>query len=300
MSKMLRNIASLLLIGGVFAGSFSEISAAEKVTLPSGSVIIVDSIGRIYFTADGEWALVLNYQTNIPLSDTAKLRAEVVEIWDHFFGRIASSKEMNNAVISAFNEPESSFFGLVEKKTTQGFVFTRDEEGNWKINSPDQAVRSTFGDGLAYARAGKSAQDRGNHGEAIALYTKAIEAGDLPQQARASVRNNRCWAYNEMRVQPQLAIDDCSAAIELKPDMAIAHLNLGHAFLRSGDRSRALSEYDETLRLDPNYAEAYSNRGAIYNMMGEYDRAIEEFAEAIEIAPDYAMLYNNRCDGYLS
>ena len=299
MSKVLRFIASLLLIGGVFAGNFAEALAEEKVTLPSGSVIIVDSIGRTYFTADGEWALVLNYQTNIPLSDTASLRAEVIEIWDHFFGRIANSKKMNNAAVVAFNEPKSSFFGLVETKKTQGFVFTRDEGGNWKIASPDQPVKSTFGDGLAYARAGKSAQDRGNHGEAIALYTKAIEAGDIPQEARVSVLNNRCWAYNEVRAEPRLAIDDCSAAIELKPDLVIAHFNVAIAFRRNGDRGRALSEYDEILRLDPNYAEAYSNRGAIYNEMGEYDRAIAEFAKAIEIAPDSALLYNNRCDGYL-
>ena len=68
--------------------------ADEKVTLPSGNVIILDSLNKTYFGGSGKWALVLDYQTRIPLSDNASLRAEAIEIWSQFFGRIANSKEM--------------------------------------------------------------------------------------------------------------------------------------------------------------------------------------------------------------
>lgn len=257
-ANVLRLFTSILLVGGVFAGGFPVALADEKVTLPSGNVIILDSLSKTYFSGSGKWALVLKYQTSIPLSDKASLRAEAIEIWDHYFGRIANSKEMNDAAIVAFSEPESSLFGLIEKKAKHGFVFTRDGEGNWKITSDDQAVRSIFDNGLAYARAGKSAQDRGAHGEAIAFYTKATETGDLAPQERISVLNNRCDGYLR-EGDFTSARDDCDNAIQL----AVAH------------------ELGQTLAL------LYYTRGELSESEGDSRRAEQDFRQAYQIWPDH-------------
>ena len=119
-------------------------------------------------------------------------------------------------------------------------------------------MRSTFSDGMAYARAGKSAQDRGAHGEAIALYTKAIEAGDLAPQERISVLNNRCDGY-----------------------------------LREGDFTNARADCDNAIRLAVAHdlgqirALLYYTRGELSESEGDPRGAEQDFKQAYQIWPDH-------------
>jgi tetratricopeptide (TPR) repeat protein len=298
-TQIFRILAALFLSVSVLAAGFGQADAAQRVELPSGSVIIVESVGKGYFAGEGAWALVLNYQSEIPLSNTAGLRAEAKEIWRHFLGRMAEQAEVMDAVVVASEELASSILGIAKTKKTHAFVFTRDEGGGWKITKPDEYMSAKLKDGLDYLRAGRAAQRQGNHAEAVMLYTKALEAGDLPLRERVRALNGRCWAYNEVGERAQLAINDCVAALELNSDSAAAHLNLGNALIRSGNHYGAIREYTEVIRLQPDYAAAYSNRGAVYDDIGEHDQALEDFARGLQIDPGAAFLYNNRCDSHL-
>ena len=50
--------------------------------------------------------------------------------------------------------------------------------------------------------------------------------------------------------------------MELKPDYAEAHNNLGNAFKDRGKLDEAAACYRRALELKPDYAEAHSNLGA--------------------------------------
>ena len=90
------------------------------------------------------------------------------------------------------------------------------------------------------------------------------------------------------------AIDACSEAIRLKPDLARAYNNRGSAKRQLNQYEDAIADYDEAIRLDSNYARAYNNRGSAKRQLRQYEDAIADCDEAIRLNPNYAFAYNNR------
>jgi len=64
--------------------------------------------------------------------------------------------------------------------------------------------------------------------------------------------------------QYQLAINDYSEAISLKPYDAWVYVLRGGTYNSLAQRQLAIEDFDEAIRLKPDYAEAYSKRGASY------------------------------------
>jgi tetratricopeptide (TPR) repeat protein len=94
--------------------------------------------------------------------------------------------------------------------------------------------------------------------------------------------------------QYDLAMIEYKKAIEILPQYAKAHSNLGYAHFEKGQYDRAIAEFTKAIDIDPLYAKAYNNRGLVYFTRGEYDRAIHDYDKAIEIDPDLAKPYDNR------
>jgi tetratricopeptide (TPR) repeat protein len=82
------------------------------------------------------------------------------------------------------------------------------------------------------------------------------------------------------------AIREYERAIDIKPDYALAHNNLGDALLRVGRTSEALQHFREALRLDPGSAEAHFNLGSALNAQGRAQESIVEFRRALNAKPD--------------
>jgi tetratricopeptide (TPR) repeat protein len=76
--------------------------------------------------------------------------------------------------------------------------------------------------------------------------------------------------------------------IQLKPEVAIAHNNLGKALHEQGKLDDAIATYREAIRLKPDYAEAHGNLGTALSEQGKQDTAIAALREAIRLKPDYA------------
>ncbi len=89
------------------------------------------------------------------------------------------------------------------------------------------------------------------------------------------------------------AVAACREAIRMKPDDALAHLNLGYALGNSGDVRGAIAEYREAIRLKPDYAEAHSNLGNALRGSGDVRGAIAACREAIRLRPDLAEAHSN-------
>ena len=97
------------------------------------------------------------------------------------------------------------------------------------------------------------------------------------------------------------AIEEYSAAIELKPDYAAAYNNRGFAYYLKGDAERAIADYTRAIELRPNYPKAYNSRGVAY-MSGGYGAAksVRDFDRAIELKPDFRYAYINRANARLT
>jgi tetratricopeptide (TPR) repeat protein len=81
--------------------------------------------------------------------------------------------------------------------------------------------------------------------------------------------------------------------IELNPELAVAHYNLGILLKEMGRKEDAEAEYREALRIDPDYAEAHYNLAILLGEMGRKEDAEAEYREALRINPDYAEAHNN-------
>jgi tetratricopeptide (TPR) repeat protein len=65
-------------------------------------------------------------------------------------------------------------------------------------------------------------------------------------------------------------------AIQLKPDFAKAHFQLGAVYSERQDYSSAIEEYETALRLDPNLNAAHYRLGIAYKRIGQKERASQE------------------------
>ena len=76
-------------------------------------------------------------------------------------------------------------------------------------------------------------------------------------------------------------------ALELKPDYAEAHNNLGNALKDQGKLDEAVACYRRALELKPDYAEAHNNLGNVLKDQGKLDEAVACYRRALELKPDY-------------
>ena len=84
-----------------------------------------------------------------------------------------------------------------------------------------------------------------------------------------------------------------SKAIAIKPDLAEAHNNLGATLQELGRLEDAEASYSKAIAIKPDYAEAHSNLGNTLKELGRQVDAEESYSKAISIKPDLAEAHNN-------
>ena len=148
-------------------------------------------------------------------------------------------------------------------------------------------------DSLVYARAAVDAHKAGDLDQAIELYSKAIEVGGLADEKLAFAYNNR-GAAQKGKGFYDLAIEDYSSAIRLRPGYARSYYNRAISYASTGSYELAIKDYGTAIELKPENASAFNNRALAREKLGRYDLAIDDLSQAIKLSPDLAYAYFNR------
>lgn len=113
---------------------------------------------------------------------------------------------------------------------------------------------------------------------------------------------SRCWLLSSLKKYSE-AVNDCTQAIKLHPQLVLAYRTRGAVYYNQGDFEKALADLNRTIELDPMYSGVYYNRSFIYQKNKNYEAAIADLNKAIEISPtdaDYFVqrgsIYNERED----
>ena len=122
-------------------------------------------------------------------------------------------------------------------------------------------------------------------------------AGAYREALRADP-NNPQLHYNLSLALDKL--DDQSAerhelekAIQLNPDLAVAHNQLGILEMQRGRTGEAVAAFKKAIASDPQYADAQNNLGVLYNREGKDSDAATLYRQAIASDPKYTKAYVN-------
>jgi predicted TPR repeat methyltransferase len=130
------------------------------------------------------------------------------------------------------------------------------------------------------------------------------QAGDL-RQAEALYRlvladdPNHVEALSRLglvcQMQDRLAecIDLYQKCLQLKPDIAVVHNNLGTALASCGNHDQAITCYQEAVRLQPDYAEAWTYLGLLQTARGHLPEALEACNRAVKLQDSNPEAWNN-------
>jgi tetratricopeptide (TPR) repeat protein len=97
----------------------------------------------------------------------------------------------------------------------------------------------------------------------------------------------------------QLEAMECyRQVLELEPNHAAAHINLGTLYYNAQDYLKAESHYRKAIDADARYALAYFDLGNVLDETGRIQEAIKVYQIALQLAPTYADAHYNLALAY--
>ena len=82
---------------------------------------------------------------------------------------------------------------------------------------------------------------------------------------------------------PELAAQDAQKALEISPNLPMAHFMLGEVYLYKSDVAHALEEFEHERAINPAYPAVYDRLGDVYTRTGQYQQAQEALTRAISL-----------------
>ncbi len=131
--------------------------------------------------------------------------------------------------------------------------------------------------------------------EAERAYRKALEID--PDYAEA---HNNLGVLLQEQGRAEEAIKHLREAVRLRPRAASHHSNLGVALAEIGKFEQAADCYRQSIKCDRKYALGHNNLGNALRSLGRPAEAILSLQEALRLRPDYAEAWNNIAIAYLN
>lgn len=94
------------------------------------------------------------------------------------------------------------------------------------------------------------------------------------------------------------AIEAYGKVLDLDPEFAAAHINLGTIFYNLQDYIRAENHYRKAIECDTRYALAYFDLGNVLDETGRMGEAVAHYKTALQLAPTYADAHYNLALAY--
>jgi tetratricopeptide (TPR) repeat protein len=94
------------------------------------------------------------------------------------------------------------------------------------------------------------------------------------------------------------AIHAYQKVLEMEPEHAAAHINLGTLYYNRQDYGLAEKHYRRAIEIDPRYALAYFDLGNVLDETGRVGEAIQTYKTALQLAPTYADAHYNLALAY--
>jgi tetratricopeptide (TPR) repeat protein len=88
-------------------------------------------------------------------------------------------------------------------------------------------------------------------------------------------------------------------AVEMRPDKASAHNNLGLSYFEREDFEEAFSEFNKAIQFEK-HSFHFNNRGLANYHIGKLEDAKKDYDEAIAMNPEDPFFYFNRGNVYLN
>lgn len=118
--------------------------------------------------------------------------------------------------------------------------------------------------------------NQGDYVGAIALFTQLI----MRNPANAVNYNNRGLIYFQSG-QRDKALSDYNKALELNPELDSAYNNRANYYASNGQLAEALTDYEQALDLNPGNTRTWINQGVTFRELGLYDLALENLDMAL-------------------
>jgi tetratricopeptide (TPR) repeat protein len=128
--------------------------------------------------------------------------------------------------------------------------------------------------------------DAGQYDDAVGYYRAALAV--RPEVALA---HHNLGVALQARGQLDEAIDQHLQTLQLDPKDARTHINLGRALTAKGRPDEAIDHCEEALRLDPKLARAHVALGDALKAKGRLDEAIDHYQQAVRLDPKNASFH---------
>ncbi len=109
-------------------------------------------------------------------------------------------------------------------------------------------------------------------------FQKAVELDPENAEAHAEL-----GAFYVHQGELDKALGELTLALGLLPESKKAHFALGALYRRTGESGKAIAELQRVLELDPTHAEALKELGAAYEDTGQIEQALEQYRKALSM-----------------
>ncbi len=134
--------------------------------------------------------------------------------------------------------------------------------------------------------------------EKVVTSTPVVVHRAEPAPADVAELFARGIALEEDPSQQAQAITVYQRVLELDPDHAAAHINLGTLHYNRQEFALAEKHYRRAIAVDPRYALAYFDLGNVLDETGRVTEAIQTYHTALQLAPTYADAHYNLALAY--
>ena len=158
----------------------------------------------------------------------------------------------------------------------------------------DPADRALPKEADARMRLGELYAYAGQPTAAVVQYSKWIDARPRDDVRMAAALGARCRARTFAGQELRQALEDCNAAVKMKPNTAGLLDSRGLVYLRQGNYDKAIADYDAALRLQPKTVWSLYGRGVAKSRKGLSAEGQADVAAATALDPKIA----ERASGY--